>query len=101
MSQPNGRLVYFIPRRYGLDAPSSEDVFQVVSSMLILRQLGGIRSQRAIPKWLITTTRRVCRQAIKRARRSGEEFPDVVDTVDPPLETIVRWEQQHHKRRPS
>ncbi|MEE9129383.1 MAG: sigma-70 family RNA polymerase sigma factor [Phycisphaerales bacterium] len=93
-----GRLVYSIPRRYGLDAPSSEDVFQEVFSIL-LAQLGGIRNRRAIPKWLITTTQRVCRQAIKRARSSGEELPDAADTVDPPLERILRWERQHVVRQ--
>ena len=93
-----GRLVYSIPRKYGLDGPSSEDVFQEVFSIL-LTQLGGIRNQRAIPKWLITTTQRVCRQAIKRAKSSGEELPNVVETVDPPLERILRWEQQHLVRQ--
>lgn len=93
-----GRLVYSIPRKYGLDAPSSEDVFQEVFSIL-LTQLGGIRNQRAIPKWLITTTQRVCSQAIKRAKSSGEELPDAADTADPPLERILQWERQHLVRQ--
>ena len=93
-----GRLVYSIPRKYGLDASSSADVYQEVFSIL-LKQLGGIRNRKAIAKWLITTSQRVCRQAITRAKSRGVELPNVLETVDPPLERILRLEQQHLVRQ--
>ena len=91
------RLVYSIPRRYGLDRDACEDIFQEVFTIFV-RQLPGIRRRTGLPKWFITTTHRVCRQWFRQARRSVGEEPDTLNTTQPPAELLLEWEQQHQLR---
>ncbi len=91
----NGRLVFSIPRRYGLDTQASEDIFQDVFANLV-KQLASIRNPTALPKWLITTTHRACRRWIKRSRSSAATaYPDPIDATDPAPEKVIKWERQH------
>jgi len=87
-----GQLVFSIPRRYGLDRDSCEDIFQEVFTILV-RQLPGIRRRTGLPKWFITTTHRVCRSWFRRARRRAEEISRVVEAPAPPPELIEQWER--------
>ena len=87
------RLVYSIPRRYGLDRQLSEDVFQEVFAIL-LRRLAGIRNRAGLPKWLITTTHRMCRQVARRAGPTGVGHPEMIDVDAPPDAESLRWEKQ-------
>ncbi|MDY7109156.1 MAG: sigma-70 family RNA polymerase sigma factor [Planctomycetota bacterium] len=89
-----GRLVFSIPRRYGLDPEASEDVFQEVFSILV-QQLPAIQNPTGLPKWLITTTHRVSCRAIRSARGKGARVQDGVDPGAPPPEEALRWERQH------
>jgi RNA polymerase sigma factor (sigma-70 family) len=89
-----GRLVFSIPRRYGLDPEASEDVFQEVFSILV-EQLPAIRNPTGLPKWLITTTHRVSCRVIRSARGRDAHIKDGIDPNAPPLEEALRWERQH------
>jgi RNA polymerase sigma factor (sigma-70 family) len=88
------RLVYSIPRRYGLDVDASQDVFQEVFAILV-RQLPRIRRQAGLPKWLMTTTHRVCRQWFNRAARTPEAHLQPLDDDEPPPTQMLKWERQH------
>ena len=94
----NGRLVYSIPRRYRLDAETCEDIFQEVFATLI-RQLPKIRNQQALPKWLITTTHRMCRVWIKKDSRKKAEYAEAIESEVPPPDQIIQWERQHLVRQ--
>ena len=88
------RLVYSIPRRYGLGTEACEDVFQEVFSILV-RQLPKIRRQTGLPKWLMTTTHRVSRLWFARHERRLEGLPTLLDSSEPPTSEMIQWEQQH------
>ncbi|UCD75505.1 MAG: sigma-70 family RNA polymerase sigma factor [Phycisphaerales bacterium] len=88
-----GRLVFSIPRRYGLSPQASEDVFQEVFAILV-RQLPTIRNPTGLPKWLITTTHRVSCRISKQGRTESTHVADTVDPHGPPPEEISRWERQ-------
>lgn len=92
-----GRLVYSIPHRYRLDDAAADDVFQEVFSILF-RQLPKIRRRTGLPKWIMTTTHRVCRQWARRARRAGELPAEVERTGPPPPEELARDEDRHRVR---
>ncbi len=91
------RLVYSIPRRYGLDRDACDDVFQEVFAIFV-RQLPGIRRRDGLPKWFITTTHRVCRHWFRQARKSMGQQPDTRIARQPPAELLLEWERQHHLR---
>ena len=67
----HSRLVYSIPRRYGFDRESSEDIFQD-AFLAAYRSLGSIQDPQSIPKWLITTTVRICAKSAKAAKKAGQ-----------------------------
>lgn len=92
------RLVYSVPRRYGLDRDVCEDLYQEVFSILV-RQLPGIKSRSGLPKWLITTAHRVCRQWLKRSRRVPGVLPDVVEQAAPPTELVLELERRQLVRQ--
>jgi RNA polymerase sigma factor (sigma-70 family) len=66
------RLVYSVIRRLGVPDEIADDIFQEVW-MGLLRQLPLLRHEPALPRWLITTTRRIAiRLATRHRRRSAE-----------------------------
>lgn len=88
-----GRLIYSIPRRYGLSESDSEDVFQDVFSV-VHRQLKSLRDQTRLSAWLITITHR---QTLRLLRRSpkDESIEDKESLADEPaLEDVHRWEKR-------
>lgn len=88
-----GRLVYSIPRRFGLSAGDAEDVFQEVFA-IVHRQLGSLRDQTRLSAWLITITHR---QTHRLARKLPQEdsVEDEVDPVDEPsLAQVQEWERR-------
>ncbi len=94
----NGRLVYSIPRRYKLDSQTCEDIFQDVFATL-LKQLPKIRNQQALPKWLITTTHRMCRAWIKKTSRRKGKYAEAIEADNAPPDQVIRWERQHLVRQ--
>jgi RNA polymerase sigma factor (sigma-70 family) len=92
------RLVWSIPRKYGLTREDAEDVHQTVFAALI-HHLGELRDRDRLSSWLITTATRECwrlrRAATSRnARLSAHRAEaDADDSVEVPLpETDVQDE---------
>jgi RNA polymerase sigma factor (sigma-70 family) len=90
------RLVYSIPRRYGLDTEDADDVFQSVF-IIVFRQLRRLRQQQAIVAWLITITHRESVRVAK-LKPHGELDERLQDPADPPPEQAERWERQQMVR---
>jgi len=90
------RLVYSIPRRYGLSASDSEDVMQAVF-VAAFRSLARIDDPSRIASWLITSAHReswrVGRE--RRALADSTEFSaHFADLGSPPTESTETWERQ-------
>lgn len=89
------RLVYSIPRRYGLSDDLCDDVFQN-TFVLLLRELKRLREPGGLTKWLMTTTHRECWRAAKRARTARMPAEMIAETYAPAAEDeLLRWERQH------
>ena len=80
-------LVMSVIRRYRLPERDAEDVSQTVWLRLV-EHLEDIREPRALPMWIITTTKHEALHLLKTGRRSTpvdplgpSELDDVVDTV--------------------
>lgn len=91
------RLVFSIPRRYGLSEADAEDVFQTVFSTVV-RTLPTLRDQRRLSAWLITTTRRECWRKSKASQTDVAVTDDLADGSAPPDEEIGRLERQQMVR---
>jgi RNA polymerase sigma factor (sigma-70 family) len=87
-------LVYSIPVRYGMDQAAADDVFQDAFAAL-LNQLPSIRDAKALPKWFITTTHRICWRTERRASRELALHDRPLDCEAPPEDHALRWERQH------
>lgn len=88
-----GRLVYSIPRRYGLSASDAEDVFQDVF-VIVHRQLSSLRDHTRLSAWLITVTHHQTTRFVRRLPKqvSLEEGVDAVH--EPALEEVQQWERR-------
>ncbi len=93
-----GRLVYSIPRRYGLSAADAEDVYQEVFT-IVHRKLGGLRDPSRLSSWLISTTLRECRRLGRRSPK-WEPLEEGSHTgEEPPPEQVADWERQQLVRQ--
>jgi len=70
------RLIYAVPRRYGLSPESSADVFQE-TLLAFLRGLPRLRDARALPRWLTQTAYRLSRDRARKDKRAGQPQADV------------------------
>lgn len=91
-----GRLVYSIPRGYGMSADDADDVFQNVF-VIVYRKLSTLKDLTRLSSWLITTTHREC----WRLRRSHEvpvedDLPRLPEEAAP--DDVERWERQQTVR---
>src|SRR5687768_7375866 len=74
-----GRLVYSIPRRYGLSEADADDVFAAVWAT-VFRKLNNLKDETRLSAWLITTTHR---ESWRVGKKSGayagldSQIPDV------------------------
>jgi RNA polymerase sigma factor (sigma-70 family) len=95
-----GRLVYSIPRRYGLSEADADDVFAAVWA-IVFRSLARLRDEAKLSSWLITTTHRESWRVGKN--RGGavaiELDRHVADVSSPSDDQISTWEQQHLVRQ--
>jgi len=98
------RLVFSIPRRAGLDAELSAEVFQQVFTSL-LEQLDQIEQPMRIGAWLATTARREAHRVRRRERaimltpgNREDNGSDILDTALLPDEILLRLEEQHKIR---
>ncbi len=92
-----GRLVYSIPRRYGLSAADADDVFQNVFA-IVLRSLHGLRNQTCLSAWLITITHRETRRLAKSAPLNAELDDTIPDDASPASDHVQRLELQQAVR---
>jgi RNA polymerase sigma factor (sigma-70 family) len=78
-----GPLVMAVLARHRLFGADAEDVSQVVWLRLV-EHLGELREPRALPKWLVTTTRNECIRLL-RSRRPTEPIDrlDELRSLDP------------------
>jgi RNA polymerase sigma factor (sigma-70 family) len=96
-------LIYSIPLKYGFSEADAADVFQSVC-LILLENLGSIRTPGGLAAWLITTTTRECLALIRKRRReqsrSGGEgsLEGAAELIDPrrlPEEEVLALERQH------
>jgi RNA polymerase sigma factor (sigma-70 family) len=96
------RLIYSIPRKYGLSPDDAADVFQSVC-IALLEAMSGLRDETKISSWLITTTIRECWKVIRRQRQEvaislsdDDEDPgiEIVSDGQPLDEVIQAWQEQ-------
>lgn len=88
-----GRLVYSIPRRYGLNSADGDDVFQSVFTLLH-RRLAALRDPSRLSSWLITTTHRECWRVGKKSGGYAQLDERIADVSTPQDDELVQWERQ-------
>lgn len=93
-----GRLVYSIPRRYGLSESDSDDVFAAVWAA-VFRTLGQLRDESRLSSWLITMAHRETWRVSRRKPRNAEFDEQFADLSSPSEDQVDTWEQQHLVRR--
>lgn len=98
------RLIYTIPRRFGLDEDLCADVFQRTFTLL-WQHLDRIEQPRRVRAWLVTTARREAAQIARRQNNllplmssdlTGEEGeqPEIVDPAPLPDALFLQLEEQ-------
>ena len=95
-----GRLVYTVPRRYGLSEEDAEDVFQEVFA-IAYRKLHTIRDSSRLSFWLVTVAHR---ESCRIGKHSGRYVLSPLDAVEaddeaPPADRAAVWERQHRVRQ--
>lgn len=91
-------LVMSVIRRHRLYADDSQDVYQTVWLRLVER-LDSLREPRALPAWLMTTTKNECLRVLRTADRSTPLDPEVLARSAPsadcpePDEGLLRHER--------
>jgi RNA polymerase sigma factor (sigma-70 family) len=93
-----GRLVYTIPRRYGLTDADAQDVFQTVFTILY-RKLDGVREPGRLAAWLIRTAHRECFRFARRSGTCGGLAETIEDVNAPADEQAALWERRHQIRQ--
>jgi RNA polymerase sigma factor (sigma-70 family) len=89
-------LVLSVLRRYRLSAADAEDVTQIVLLRLV-EHLGDLREPRALPMWLITTTRNECIRLLRTGRALVPYDPtttgaEVAADGTEPVDAVLRAE---------
>lgn len=97
------RLIYSIPRRYGMSEHEAAEVFQNVC-ITLLEQLERLRHYEKLGAWLVTTTRRECWRQWRQSKASDPATQD--DPFTPPTapeaspeEVVAEYEEHMRVRR--
>ncbi len=85
------RLVYSVPRQYGLASSDCDDVHQAVFSALV-SQLGKLRSIQALPAWLMTTAHRETWRISRTRGKAVDADWDFADPQEPRSEVVQSLE---------
>ncbi len=93
------RLIYSIPRRYGMSEDEAAEVFQNVC-ITLLEQLERLRHHEKLGAWLVTTTRRECWQQWRRTQPVAQDGPPASLAVPDisPEEVVAEYEEYMHVR---
>lgn len=87
------RLVFSVPRRYGLSESDAEDVMQAVF-VAAVKGLAQIKDPEKLSAWLLTSSHRETWR-VGRQRGLGQELSDAIgDVGEPPEESVRRWDAQ-------
>ncbi|MHC4989845.1 MAG: RNA polymerase sigma factor [Planctomycetota bacterium] len=92
------RLVYSIPRRYGLSESDAADVVQNVF-VALFRSLDRLADHTRLSAWLITTAHRESWRVGKRSDTGRELDAIIADVNAPSDEQLATWERQHLVRQ--
>jgi RNA polymerase sigma factor (sigma-70 family) len=92
------RLVYSIPRRYGLSEADSDDVHAAVWGT-VFNHLDRLKDQTRLSAWLITTTHRECWRVGRRRDVYADLEDVIVDVGSPSEDQAEQWERQHLLRQ--
>ena len=93
-----GRLVYSIPRRYGLSEADADDVFAGVWAS-VYRKLETLRDDTRLSAWLITTAHRESWRVGKKRGIYQQLDGMIPDVSEPSSEQMETWERQHLVRQ--
>lgn len=93
-----GRLVYSIPKRYGLSDADAEDVFQDVF-LIVHRKLGTLRELSRLSSWLISVAHRESCRVARQSGRYVSRDHDFTQDAGPPPDQSAAWESQECIRR--
>ncbi len=93
-----GRLVYSIPKRYGLSDADADDVFQTVFTILF-RKLDQLREASRLTAWLIRTTHRECYRMGKKSGRYADLDRVIEHVTEPTQDDAEAWETRHLVRQ--
>lgn len=88
------RLIYSIPKRYGLDDADCDDVVQQVF-VIAWQRLASLRDQERLSAWLITTAHREAWRIGRRAGRPVDLAERIQDVGEPDGVDADAWERQH------
>ena len=89
-----GRLVFSIPKRYGLSDADADDVFQTVFAILF-RKLDQLREASRLTAWLIRTTHRECYRIGKKSGRYVDLDRVIEHVTEPTQDDAQDWETRH------
>jgi RNA polymerase sigma factor (sigma-70 family) len=96
----NGLVVRYAPlivsilRRYGIYGADADDISQIVW-LRLLEHLHSLREPRALPRWLVTTTRNESMRWLRNAQRirpsdpQAEDFTQLSDGVELDAEVLL------------
>jgi len=93
-----GRLVYSIPKRYGLSDADADDVFQTVFAILF-RKLDQLREASRLTAWLVRTTHRECYRVGKKSGRYADLDRAIEHVAEPTQDDAEVWEARHLVRQ--
>ncbi len=98
----NMRLVYSVPRSYGLGSDDAEDVTQTTFAMLF-SGIDSLRDDQSLIPWLGTVARRQTWRVIDLRRREREQLAlqrpdpagtDPITAVPDPVDAYEEWSQR-------
>ncbi len=87
------KLVYSVPRRYGLPSADCDDIHQAVFANLV-SNISKLKNPQALPAWLITTSHRECWRIGRVRSRILNTDSDFVSVSDPPESVVEEIEEQ-------
>ena len=89
-----GRLVYSVPRRYGLSEADASDVMQNVF-VTAFRRLETLEDHTRLSAWLITTAHRESWRVGKKSGRAQHLDEAITDLGSPSDDQVESWDRQH------